>query len=707
MHPVFQTPVELHAVRLVIVSRSYIHRSYGFHHSFPLLYTHPAPVQSPIGHPLGMTAKRKSSAIADAALSESFDSDGTTSTVGSIFPRRSMRARKSYSETHVQGARAKPVDPPTADDVKCEISAELGLETNASAGVNDAIRDLAKMERRLRRATKRQKLKIEESVVIREKEGLEDDNIGVDANPTLRGPRPKRAENKGYVDALPTPERDAGPDGEISAERKARKVADEEYEPDAEAAEMVERGAARAPAVNSDFLPLPWKGRLGYACLNTYLRYAKPPVFSSRTCRMASIIDHRYPLMDPSQPEHATKNRPDKTKTPDVARGQRFVQELGLANARDIVKMLRWNDKYGIKFMRLSSEMFPFASHEEHGYKLAPFASEVLSEAGKVAAELGHRLTMHPGQFTQLGSPRPEVVRAAVRDLEFHDELLTLLKLPPQQDRDAVLIMHMGGILGDKAATLDRFRENYTNLLSPSIKRRVVLENDDMGWSVHDLLPICEEMNIPLVLDWHHNNIVFDPAHIREGTFDISQPEISERISATWRKKGITQKMHYSESCPGAVTPRDRRKHRPRVATLPPCPVDMDLMIEAKDKEQAVFELMKTFRLPGADKLHDIVPHEREDQDRPVVKKKKAKKRGKKKDEDDDEIMPEDEYDILDPGLQVPEEQFAMGGPQNRVYWPPGMEDWLRPKKREVKSKGVKVELETQEGEEDETVGTA
>ena len=44
--------------------------------------------------------------------------------------------------------------------------------------------------------------------------------------------------------------------------------------------------------------------------------------------------------------------------------------------------MVRWNDKYGIKFMRLSSEMFPFASHEEYGYKLAPFASEVLAEAG-------------------------------------------------------------------------------------------------------------------------------------------------------------------------------------------------------------------------------------------------------------------------------------------------------------------------------------
>jgi len=78
--------------------------------------------------------------------------------------------------------------------------------------------------------------------------------------------------------------------------------------------------------------------------------------------------------------------------------GQKYVETLGLANARDIVKMLRWNEKFGIKFMRLSSEMFPFASHEEYGYKLAPFASEALAEAGRVAGELGHRVTTHPGQ---------------------------------------------------------------------------------------------------------------------------------------------------------------------------------------------------------------------------------------------------------------------------------------------------------------------
>ncbi|KAG9248768.1 UV-endonuclease UvdE-domain-containing protein [Calycina marina] len=455
-----------------------------------------------------------------------------------------------------------------------------------------------------------------------------------------------------------------------------------------EKADVLKLEAARPPPVNSDYLPLPWKGRLGYACLNTYLRFSNPPVFSSRTCRIASILEHRHPLKDPSQPEHSTKNRPDKTKPASPERGQKYVEDLGIANAKDIVKMLRWNNKYGIRFLRLSSEMFPFASHAEYGYRLAPFASEVLAEAGRVATEFGHRLSTHPGQFTQLGSPRAEVIANAIRDLEYHDEMLSLLKMPTQEDRNAVMILHLGGTFGDKAATIDRFRENYKGL-SDSIKRRIVLENDDVSWSVHDLLPICEELNIPLCLDFHHNNIIFNPAHLREGTKDIM--ELYPRIKATWDKKQIKQKMHYSESCPEAITGRQRRKHNPRPITLPPCPPDMDLMIEAKDKEQSVFELMRTFKLPGWDTFNNIIPYERNDGDKPWPKKvkKKTKKQIAAEIENFGKVM-ESEEEEVQPVISA--EEVGMGGKENRVYWPPGMEEWLRPKKREIKKKGGEEE---------------
>ncbi|WAO92521.1 UV-damage endonuclease [Fusarium falciforme] len=584
-------------------------------------------------------------------------------------PRRSSRRlRDAAAATTADHLAPDKMDiDKDSKKIKCEIPDKRKHKAvwDTGEGVEEAMRELSEMEHKLQNAVRRQRQAVESSDLHVKVESVMDRGI----RPKMHTPPPndtipstcgRNAEN---VEKAPM-------DG-YQAELAAGDVVDAKADD-----EGFERGANRSPPVNSDRLPLPWSGRLGYACLNTYLRNASPPVFSSRTCRIASILDHRHPLQHPSEPEHPTKNRPDKSKPADPERGLKYVQELGLANARDIVKMIRWNHKYGIKFMRLSSEMFPFASHEEYGYKLAPFAADVLAEAGKVAAELGHRLTTHPGQFTQIGSPRKEVVAAAIRDLEYHDEMLSLLKLPDQMDRDAVMILHMGGTYGDKEATLNRFRENYVKL-SDSVKRRLVLENDDVAWSVHDLLPICEELNIPLVLDYHHHNIIFDSS-MREGTQDIIG--LYDRIKKTWTRKGITQKMHYSEQTAGAVTPRERRKHSARVKTLPPCAHNMDLMIEAKDKEQAVFELMRNFKLPGWDTFNDIIPYEREDEPRKAIKKKL--KKGKKKTTG---VNGEVEDGIEVPEKIVSPEDFGMGGPKNRVYWPEGMEEWLKPKKREIK----------------------
>ncbi|KAI1494085.1 UV-damage endonuclease [Biscogniauxia mediterranea] len=628
-----------------------------------------------------MAPKRKSSNM--ALMTQNIASiEDPVPDHSSLAPRRSGR----IVEKTGQGLR------PGADDADREDKSRVKREKKEGhVGVESVMSSLQAMEENLRNAVKRQKLAVDQSAILASfQDPSEEEEEAFLRRPTrtlseLTPSWMKKSAKKQPTSPRPQTKRLPSIEREIYG--NAREVLEED--PNA-----IKRAGSRPPPVNSDYLPLPWKGRLGYACLNTYLRQANPPVFSSRTCRLTTILDHRHPLRYPSRPEHSTKNRPDKDKPPDVARGQRFVEGLGLANARDIVKMIRWNDKYGIKFMRLSSEMFPFASHGEHGYKLAPFAAEVLAEAGRVAGELGHRLTTHPGQFTQLGSPRPEVVSSSVRDLEYHDELLTLLRLPEQQNKDAVMILHMGGMFGDKGATLDRFRKNYAKL-SDSIKARLVLENDDVSWTVHDLLPICEELNIPFVLDFHHHNIMFDSNKVREGTKDIT--ELFPRIRATWTRKGITQKMHYSEPCSEAVTRRQRRKHRPRVMTLPPCPNDIDLMIEAKDKEQAVFDLMRTFRLPGWDTFNDIIPYEREDDNRPPPpspKKKKPRrkstnKRGADEDKDDEEELEEEEKPRSQI-VNVSEAEFGMGGPNNRVYWPVGMEEWLRPRKKEPSKKQPK-----------------
>ena len=191
--------------------------------------------------------------------------------------------------------------------------------------------------------------------------------------------------------------------------------------------------------------------------------------------------------------------------------------------------------------------------------------------------------------------------------------------------------------------------------------------------------PSAKNSTSPSFFDYHHHNIIFDSDKIREGTLDIM--DLYDRIKATWTRKNITQKMHYSEPTPAAITGRQRRKHSPRVATLPPCAPDMDLMIEAKDKEQAVFELMKTFKLPGYDTFNDIIAYQRSDENK-AWKPHKQKSPKKRKGEDTPEPGPEP----IPPPI-IPDDEVGMGGPEGRVYWPPGMEEWLRPRKKVMAKK--------------------
>ncbi|KAI3998463.1 UvdE-domain-containing protein [Schizophyllum commune Loenen D] len=298
------------------------------------------------------------------------------------------------------------------------------------------------------------------------------------------------------------------------------------------------------PAITYSIPPVPslttsFHGRLGYACLNTILRHTTPAsaaVFCSRTCRIATLNQE----------------------------GIGFAKELGLKNARDLITLIKWNEGHGIRFMRISSDMFPFASHPVWGYSLE-YAQDVLAEAGDLANTLAHRLTTHPGQFTQLGSNNDKVIEASVRELCYHAEMLDRMHQGP----DAVTIIHGGGTYGDKAAALERIRHSVTTRLPPNVRARLVLENDELCYSAHDLLPLCEELDIPLVFDYHHDDINPGPL-VKEGFHRLLPiAEIIARSRAIWDRRGIRPKVHLSEPRPTARTIPERRAHADRVARLP------------------------------------------------------------------------------------------------------------------------------------------
>lgn len=133
-------------------------------------------------------------------------------------------------------------------------------------GVNEAIEELAKMERRLKRAVKRQKIKLEESFCV--SQGNDAAQKGLGRFPTKNVD--DFTNEMTSAEHLPTPERDDMEDSEYEDEPGGPLPKDEEDLP--KSLRVAERGAARPPAVNSDYLPLPWKGRLGYVSFSPSVR---------------------------------------------------------------------------------------------------------------------------------------------------------------------------------------------------------------------------------------------------------------------------------------------------------------------------------------------------------------------------------------------------------------------------------------------------
>ncbi|KAJ8695982.1 hypothetical protein PTI98_005885 [Pleurotus ostreatus] len=341
-----------------------------------------------------------------------------------------------------------------------------------------------------------------------------------------------------------------------------------------------------------------FQGRLGYACLNTILRNKKPAteaVFCSRTCRLDTIKE----------------------------KGIDFVKDLGVKNVEDLLTIIEWNEANNIRFMRISSDMFPFASHSVHGYSLN-YCAPLLARVGELASKYNHRLTTHPGQYTQLGSPKKEVIAAAVRELKYHCEMLDLMGI----DKDGVMIVHGGGVYGDKEAALERIKDTVANVLPQNVRDRLVLENDEICYSASDLLPICESLLIPLVFDYHHDAL--NPS--------LPRTEIISRANEIFRKRGIKPKQHLSEAREGAETLMEKRKHSARCKLLPEdLPDDMDLMIEAKDKEQAVLQLYRTYDLHPV--IHASLRPASDDSKQVAEAKegRKLKRRGKKVVDDDED----------------------------------------------------------------------
>ena len=302
--------------------------------------------------------------------------------------------------------------------------------------------------------------------------------------------------------------------------------------------------------------------QLGLCCMNVTLKKQKPPVYAARRIIVRMI---------------------DKLGIEELKR--RILQNLD-----DLYKMLQWNEANGIRVFRLSSEMFQHKNNKRVQDYSYDFAIPMLQKIGAYAREKGHRLTFHPGQFNNLGSNRESVIQQTLLDLEYHADVLDLMGMGP----DSVMVIHGGGMYGDKPGTMKRWIANY-NKLPDKIKRRLVLENCEKCYSIRDCLKMSFKCGVPVVLDTHHFEC-YKKLHPDES---FKEPaEYIPFILDTWADKGIKPKFHVSEQGSGKIG-----HHSDYIDILPeyllniPQKFDthIDIMIEAKMKELSIQKLYEKY----------------------------------------------------------------------------------------------------------------
>lgn len=252
------------------------------------------------------------------------------------------------------------------------------------------------------------------------------------------------------------------------------------------------------------------------------------------------------------------------------------LMEIIQHNLNSMENMLDYNIEEGIQMYRISSDIIPFGSDKEtNQVDWKNLFQENFKRMSEKINRNNIRVSMHPGQYTVLNSTREEVVTRAVEDLDYHTKFLDALEVGQSHK----IILHVGGVYGDIVAAKNRFVENYKKL-SPAIKERLIIENDDRLYTIADVLEISEQTGAPVVYDNLHNACNPSDSNKTDAEWII-------RAKETWTEADGPMKIHYSQQRENARL----GAHTKTIYTAPfmdfyeeISPLGVDMMLEVKDK---------------------------------------------------------------------------------------------------------------------------
>lgn len=200
------------------------------------------------------------------------------------------------------------------------------------------------------------------------------------------------------------------------------------------------------------------------------------------------------------------------------------IQSRTRQNFENLLSILHWNVENNIRQYRVSSDLVVFATHEANNYNWLEdkYVTNLCSNIKRLAEKNQIRLSIHPSQFCVIATEKENVLKNTIKQLSHEADICDLLGIKD-------MCIHVG------SKRSDLFIENFKYVPERVIKL-IRLEND-RSHSVEDILNICYELKIPMILDFHHHS--FNP------TLETVS-EYMEYIIDTWN--GKVPIMHISSS---------------------------------------------------------------------------------------------------------------------------------------------------------------
>ena len=218
--------------------------------------------------------------------------------------------------------------------------------------------------------------------------------------------------------------------------------------------------------------------------------------------------------------------------------GEDVLASLIAHNLSSLTRAVLYNTKNCIRLFRITSDLIPFGSSPVNTLDWPGLYAAELAHIGQLIRRGGLRVSMHPGQYTVLNSPRQDVYQRAADDLVYHCRILDSLAL----DRSHKIILHVGGRYDDKASAMRRFAEGWRRL-GAAVRARLVIENDDKIFTAREVFELGRQLGIPVVFDSLHHELNHEP--------DSPGPEVwIKRCRETWLPADGPQEIHYSQQHP-------------------------------------------------------------------------------------------------------------------------------------------------------------